>query len=893
MRLPWSRRQPAEVASHLPISTITPEGLAILDDGTLLRAVRLEAALSPLRMSSTEMERTNRAVQEIPALLPDRQALQLITTARPFDWMTEVNQMQATTHQVSDALNHDNLGDRAAALSRLAVAGAEALVEQAERLSAMDLEHLLIMPWRPNRAGREGYQYTPEYYSETVEDLDARFQQIITHLDTLGLAPRAMNGEQFATALFRAMNPGTRTPPELGSLLHEIATDPEEAFDHAYDLRQTLCATEVDDSNRNYLRAGEHIIQSRTLSSTPEHTWLGWLLHLAQSPYPFTLSVRWEAGTRARERQKARARYKRIYGVQRGKEMRLKPVDFEAHQREREAANLTAELASSAGAGVYQVAVNLTLVSPPDPAVPLRDEQARVEDRARRANALQRWTKALEQEVLTRTDARLHLPWFAQMNAWRSSWALGVDRLKIKRRYVTQNLADTFPLVSAHCGSPTGIPLGWEHPGRTLAKLDPYDPWHDNHIMVVCARSGSGKTMATNLVVGRIMPMGATGGVIDRAGHYETLAKLVPGAIAVNLGTSPGFDENRQRLDPWAMDPAKRPPAVNPWDVDDPRELPTEKLQYLLALHSFFLGSQSSDGTYDLSPTDESLLSRAIREVYIRCAATGETPRELILQEVLLGLAGVELENDSPETASVLRRLADGLYDYVGDGSRAYLCDWPTTVDQDAPLVIFDTRHVGDADAGAVMFTIVEFLAARGARAREHFAHRGPWGGRHFLIIDEGWKMLERKSTGRWINEQARRSRHNRLFLVAISQQLSDFTKHPEGAALVSQSSIQLFLRQHPEQAAFIQKTLNLTDSETETVANLKTVKGQYSEAYLINGRRGRGLIQIRAGAAEYWYSTSEPDHDQPLRNRVLAEHDGDMWAALADLAANHAPLTA
>ena len=46
----------------------------------------------------------------------------------------------------------------------------------------------------------------------------------------------------------------------------------------------------------------------------------------------------------------------------------------------------------------------------------------------------------------------------------------------------------------------------------------------------------------------------------------------------------------------------------------------------------------------------------------------------------------------------------------------------------------------------------------------------------------------------------------------------------------MSQSSIQLCLRQHPEQAAFIQKTLNLTDSETDTIANLKTVKGQYSE---------------------------------------------------------------
>ena len=361
------RSRPAELASFLPLTTMTPDGLAILDDGTLIRAVRLEAALTPLRMSATELERTNRAVQEIPALLPDRQALQLITTARPFDWTAEVNRVQQTTADLNQALAVDGLSDRARALSRLAVAGAEALVQEAERLSAMDLEHLLIMPWKPKRSAGSKRQHPAAYYAETVEDLDARFRQIVTHFDTLGLAPKALDGEQFAASLYRALNPTGRPPADLASLLHDPGSDADEAFDHAYDLRQALCATEVDDSHRTYLRAGEHILQSRVLSSTPEHTWLGWLLHLAQSPYPFTLAVRWEAGTRARERSKARARYKRIYGLQRGKEMRLKAVDFESRQREQEAANLTAELASSAGAGIYQVSVNLTLVSPPDP----------------------------------------------------------------------------------------------------------------------------------------------------------------------------------------------------------------------------------------------------------------------------------------------------------------------------------------------------------------------------------------------------------------------------------------------------------------------------------------------------------------------------------------------
>ncbi len=208
----------------------------------------------------------------------------------------------------------------------------------------------------------------------------------------------------------------------------------------------------------------------------------------------------------------------------------------------------------------------------------------------------------------------------------------------------------------------------------------------------------------------------------------------------------------------------------------------------------------------------------------------------------------------------------------------------------DSPLVIFDTRAVGDARAGAAMFAIVEHLARRSQRARESFGHRGLWAARTFLVIDEGWKMLERPSTGRWINEQARRSRHNRLFLVAISQKLPDFTRHPEGQALVSQSSIQLLLTQPPGQTAEIQKELGLTDEEAATISQLRTRKGEGAEAFFCNGRRGRGLVEIHAGELEYWIATSEPDHDQPLRQRVLARVGGDPWAAVRELAKNHQP---
>jgi len=839
----------------LPLSAITPDGVAVLEDATLVRAVEL-TALAPLRMSPEQLERTGDLVGELAAKLPDRQSLQLITEAEPLQTERLVRDIHARARKTTQALTDEGLEHRAQALEALALTGAAGVVEHSERLAGVSLRHLLVIPWTPARHTLRRHAITAPALQRALEEHEGHTQAIVAHLQALDLAPRQLDGHELAAMLHRHLNPSSpAAPSDLDGLLAGPSADPHAAAAHAAELRNALCRTRIEEQ-RSHLLVGQTAVHARAVSSVPDHTWLGWLLHLMQSPYPFTLSVHWRAGRRATERQRARHRYRRIWGVQRSREIRGRPPDPDSDEREDEAMRLQAELAASAGAGVVRVAITLALRHPNGDAA-----------------ELERHGRALERELLARTDARLHLPLFAQLDCWRSTWPLGIDPLGIRRRYASRNLADTTPLIAARCGSPGGEPLGWARPGRTLERLDPFDPAHENHLMIVAGKSGGGKTMATNLILARILAQGAQGGVIDRAGHYEFLAALIPGAAVVNLG-------------------AESEHAINPWDADDVRRLSPEKLEYLLALHSFFLGRPQPDGTYDLEPRDHSQLSLAIRAVYRRCQLTGEQPCETLLQEELYRRAAEAREDGNVELASHLAQLAEGLHDYTGTGAGSYLADRPTSVPDDSPLVIFDTREVGDARAGAAMFAIVEHLTRRSARTRAEHAHRGAWGGRTFLVVDEGWKMLERRSTGRWINEQARRSRHNRLFLVAISQKLSDFLQHPEGEALVSQSSIQLLLQldgQTPE----LQRALGLTDEEAQTVAQLKTVKGEYAEAFLCNGRRGRGLIEIRAGAAEYWIATSEPDHDQPLRQQVLEECGGDPWAALERLAYEHHPRSA
>ena len=83
---------------------------------------------------------------------------------------------------------------------------------------------------------------------------------------------------------------------------------------------EAICTAEIDLSDRSRIQVGESLEQVFYVSLAPEQTWLGWLLHLMQSPSPFVLSVHIEATERYRERMAQKRRYKRLYGVNRGVE---------------------------------------------------------------------------------------------------------------------------------------------------------------------------------------------------------------------------------------------------------------------------------------------------------------------------------------------------------------------------------------------------------------------------------------------------------------------------------------------------------------------------------------------------------------------------------------------
>jgi type IV secretory pathway VirB4 component len=152
------------------------------------------------------------------------------------------------------------------------------------------------------------------------------------------------------------------------------------------------------------------------------------------------------------------------------------------------------------------------------------------------------------------------------------------------------------------------------------------------------------------------------------------------------------------------------------------------------------------------------------------------------------------------------------------------------------------------------------------------------------LVGDEFWSVTRNPALGSYANDVARRARHYGLTLVIATQQLSDLDNE-HGIALLRNSTQQKFLGQHREELMFVKRALGLTENEIDLIARLKTIKGAYSQLYWINGTRGRGVCNLPLGPLEYWAYSSEPTRDAPLREQKIAEHEGDVWAAIVELA--------
>ncbi len=869
----------------LPVEAIDRTGLAVTSEGAFVRVLQVTPP-NPLILSEQERARIARGYCHLASRLRADQRLQFYVHSRPVNLAEILASARAEVSYTSGpapaSLDGEGADPLATSRWRLYAAMEQSLRLHSDEQAAVETSFYVVCPHVPPRRGRHELlrELRPRHgkllsgplrralqaHRRAARESLAFTETVRSELDSLSIPSRLVNGEEFAELLWARFNPtqadrSVRTPRVteiLGSLEGEV--DAQQARAVAQRLRGLIAGSPMDfQRSHHHVEIDRDVEQTIWVATTAEHTQMGWLMGAMMSRQPFTLSVHVRALDRRRERTRLKMRYRRVYAINRGAEARGRVPDFDRYAQEQETSHLLRDMAGSDRASLFDASIYLSVRAPgPEP------------DLAALGEAVDFCSEALS----STSDAAVNRGAHHQRRLWPSTLPLGRDAAGYTRTYATQNVGDCVPLAGTGCGSPSGVPFAFASPGRTLERLNPADRAHDNQTLLVAGKSGSGKTMMVNTLIARCIALGV-GPVfaIDRAGHYSVLTRLVHGARHLDIGS----DSSE-----W---------AINPWDTPEQATVPREKVAYLVALHSTMMGDEG------LSVLERSHLATAIRQVYAKAHERSVNARESMLRAELLARASQESGAGAVDVGAALRNLAERLGEFCDEGAYSYVLDRETNVPGDSPLVVFDTESCPEAILGPVMFSLIEYVTRQVKHHHSQHSHLAGAPGvprlrlLSVLLIDEAWHKAASPDAGVYLADLARRARHLGLFLVIISQALSDLnTEH--GLPLLVNYAMALLLKQkHADELTFDREAFGLTEEQTAIIGHLETVAGRYADLFWINGARGMGRVRFPVGPTEYWAFTSEKFKDVPARDAMIAKHDGNVWAALCELASHGVPL--
>ncbi len=419
---------------------------------------------------------------------------------------------------------------------------------------------------------------------------------------------------------------------------------------------------------------------------------------------------------------------------------------------------------------------------------------------------------------------------FQEEDGFKTVTPLGNDKLGVIQKLNSEPISSMFPFVSFDLTSETGILYGVNRHNSSLVIFDRFSL--ENYNSIIFAKSGAGKSYATKLEIIRTLMFDTDVLVIDPEREYEYLAEAVGGRY-FNISLS---SDNH----------------INPFDLPIPRvdESPSDVLRSniinLVGLFRIMLGG--------LTPEEDSIIDRAITETYNLKDITPESDFASIepplLSDFEMVLGGME------GTESILQRLAKYTH-----GSWAGFINQPTNVDINKKFVVFSVRDMEDDLKPAAMYIVTHFIWNA---VRKELKKR-------LLVVDEAWWMMKSDDTASFLYSIAKRGRKYYLGLCTITQDVGDFMKSPYGVPIVTNSSIQLLLKQSPSTMEVLQKTFNLTDEEKYLLlesgvgegiffAGLKHVAikiiASYTEDQIITSDPSQ-VISIRAAKKEF----SEQNH--------------------------------
>ncbi len=354
-----------------------------------------------------------------------------------------------------------------------------------------------------------------------------------------------------------------------------------------------------------------------------------------------------------------------------------------------------------------------------------------------------------------------------------STAPFGIDRLNITRNMDTTSVATTFPLTSTELSSDRGVLYGTNSQNESFIIFDRFSLPNAN--MSIFATSGAGKSYFVKLEAIRSLMVGIETIVIDPESEYRTIAGAVGGEYI-------SFSYNS---------PAK----INPFDLSQIREEGENQLGLkILSLHSLMKVIMGA-----ITPTQDALLDRALIMTYKAKGITmdpdtqGKEPP--LMEDLYKTLIGMEVA-EALDLAARIEKFVRG--SFVG------IFDHQTNINITNPFTVFSVKDLQETLRPIAMFIILDYIWTRVKKDLK----------KRLLIVDEAWHMMKYPDTAQFLWSVVKRARKYYLGLTTITQDVEDFLSQDIGKAIVTNSAMQVLLKQSPAAIDKIAEVFYLSQGE-------------------------------------------------------------------------------
>ena len=199
--------------------------------------------------------------------------------------------------------------------------------------------------------------------------------------------------------------------------------------------------------------------------------------------------------------------------------------------------------------------------------------------------------------------------------------------------------------------------------------------------------------------------------------------------------------------------------------------------------------------------------------------------------------------------------LADRLERFV-KGSLIGIFNQQSNIDIKNTFTVFSIKDLENELRPIAIFLILDFIWTR---VKNDIRKR-------LLVVDEAWYMLQYPDSATFMYSIAKRARKYYLGLTTITQDVEDFLSTDYGKAIVTNSSIQILLKQSPAAIDQVADVFYLSEGEKHLL-----LAADVGEGIFFAGPN-HVAIRVIASQDEHYLVTTNPEELLEMQKKAAAQ---------------------